>query len=94
MDFLDQILRAIAFIPSLVNGIESLFASRPGSEKKNAAMSFLESAIATVDAVSAREIVDPEKFHAGIGMVIDGIVQCLNSSAWAKDRGQGAAAGN
>lgn len=93
MDFLDQLLRAIAFVPAMVNGIESLFASKPGSEKKDAAMSFLESAMATVDAVGARRIVDPEKFHAGIGMVVDGVVQCLNASAWAKDRGLGVAAG-
>ena len=93
MDFLDQLLRAIAFAPALVNGIESLFASKPGPEKKSAAMSFLESAMETVDAVGAREIVDQEKFHAGIGMVVDGVVQCLNASALAKDRGQGATAG-
>lgn len=94
MDFLDQLLRSIAFVPVLVNGIESLFASKPGPEKKDAAMSFLESAMATVDAVASREIVDPEKFKAGIGMMIDGVVQCLNASAWTKDREQGAAAGS
>jgi hypothetical protein len=93
MDFLDQLLRAIAFIPGLVSGIESLFASRPGSEKKNAAMSFLESAMATIDAVAAREIVDPEKFRDGISKIIDGTVECLNASTWAKDREQGAATG-
>jgi hypothetical protein len=85
MDFLSQLLRGIAFVPALVNGIESLFASKPGSEKKDAAMSFLESAMATVDAVAAREIVDPEKFRSGISMAIDGVVLCLNASAWAKD---------
>lgn len=86
MDFLDLLLRGIAFIPALVNGIESLFAAKPGSEKKDAAMSFLESAMATVEAVATREIVDPEKFRSGIGMAIDGVVMCLNASAWAKDR--------
>jgi hypothetical protein len=84
MNFLDQLLRGIAFIPALVNGIEGLFGSKSGSEKKDAAMSFLESALATVDAVAAREIVDPEKFKNGISMVVDGAVLCLNASAWAK----------
>jgi hypothetical protein len=88
MDFLSQLLRGIAFVPALVNGIEGLFSSKSGSEKKDAAMSFLESALATVDAVAAREIVDPEKFKNGISMVVDGVVQCLNASAWAKGAGQ------
>ncbi len=84
MNFLDQLLRGIAFVPALVNGIEGLFGNKPGSEKKDAAMSFLQNAIAMADAVSAREIVEPEKFRNGISMVIDGVVQCLNASTWAK----------
>jgi len=47
-------------------------------------MSFLENALATVDAVAAREIVNPEKFREGISKIIDGTVQCLNSSTWAR----------
>jgi hypothetical protein len=84
MNFLEQLLRGISFIPALVNGIEGLFASRSGAQKKDAAMLFLESALQTVDAVSAREIVDPEKFKGGISKIIDGTVQCLNASTWAK----------
>jgi hypothetical protein len=85
MNFLSQLLRAIAFVPALVNGIESMFASKSGAEKKIAAMSFLENALTTVDAVASRDIVDPEKFKQGIGLVIDGVVTCLNASAWAKN---------
>jgi hypothetical protein len=88
MDFLSQLLRGIAFVPALVNGIEGLFGSKSGSEKKDAAMSFLESALATVDAVAAREIVEPEKFKNGISKIIDGTVECLNASTWAKGGGQ------
>jgi len=84
MNFLNQLLRGISFIPALVAGIEGLFASKSGAEKKDAAMSFLESALQTVDAVASREIVDPEKFRDGISKIIDGTVQCLNSSTWAK----------
>ncbi len=90
MNFLNQLLRGIAFIPALVNGIEGLFASKSGAEKKDAAMSFLESALAMSDAVAAREIVNPEQFRQGISSVIDGVVQCMNASAWAKG-GVGAA---
>ena len=94
MNFLNQLLRGIAFVPALVNGIEALFASKSGAEKKDAAMSFLESALATVDAVSAREIVDPEKFREGISKIIDGTVECLNASTWAKGVAKPAAAGS
>jgi hypothetical protein len=91
MNFLNQLLRGISFVPALVNGIEGLFGNKSGTQKKDAAMSFLESALATVDAVAAREIVDPAKFKNGISMIIDGTVECLNASTWAKG---GAAAGN
>jgi hypothetical protein len=88
VDFLNQLLRGIAFVPALVNGVESLFGTKSGSEKKDAAMSFLESALAMVDAVAAREIVDPVKFKDGISKIIDGTVACLNASTWAKGSGQ------
>jgi len=88
MNFLDQLLRGIAFIPALVNGIEGLFGNKPGADKKDAAMSFLENALATVDAVTAREIIEPEKFREGISKIIDGTVECLNASTWAKSSPQ------
>lgn len=92
MDFLSQLLRGIAFVPALVNGIEGLFGGKSGTEKKDAALTFLENAMATVDAVSAREIVDPAKFRDGISKIIDGTVECLNASSWAKE-GQAAGVG-
>jgi len=67
---------------------EGLFGSKSGAEKKDAAMSFLENALATVDAVAAREIVNPEAFREGISKIIDGTVECLNASTWAKGSGQ------
>jgi hypothetical protein len=85
MNFLNQLLRGISFIPALVNAIEGMFANKNGSEKKDAAMSFLESALQTVDAVASREIVDPEKFREGVSKIIDGTVECLNASTWAKN---------
>ncbi|MFZ0805371.1 MAG: hypothetical protein WAN03_04280 [Candidatus Sulfotelmatobacter sp.] len=84
MNFLNQLLRGISFIPALVAGIEGLFGSKTGREKKDAAMSFLENALQTVDAVATREIVDPEKFKNGISKIVDGTVECLNASTWAK----------
>jgi hypothetical protein len=91
MDFLQQLLRGIAFVPALVNGIEGLFGSKTGAEKKDAAMSFLESALSMTDAVAAREIVNPEQFRDGISRIIDGVVECMNASSWTKGSGQGPA---
>jgi hypothetical protein len=84
VNFLNQLLRAISFVPALVTGIEQLFNSKSGAEKKDAAMSFLENALSTVDAISQREIVDPEAFKNGVSEIIDGTVKCLNASTWAK----------
>ena len=88
MNFLSQLLRGIAFIPALVSGIEGLFGGKTGAEKKDAAMSFLQNALAMTDAVSSREIVDPQKFKDGISKIIDGTVECLNASTWAKSSSQ------
>ncbi len=71
-----------------LTGTETITGNKSGAEKKDAAMSFLENALATVDAVAAREIVDPDKFKDGISKIIDGTVECLNASTWAKSAGQ------
>jgi len=79
VNFLSKLLRGIAFVPAVVQGIEGLFGSRTGSEKKEAALSLTES-------IANRDIVDEGKFREGLGKIIDGTVQCLNSSAWAKSK--------
>lgn len=84
MNFLNQLLRGISFIPALVSGIESLFAGKTGSQKKDAAMAFLENALQMTDAVAEREIIDPDQFRQGVSQIIDGVVTCMNASAWAK----------
>jgi hypothetical protein len=89
MDYVSQLLRVIGFIPAVVTGIEGLFGDKPGAEKKDAAMSFVQSALSMTDAVVAREVVDPAKFKDGLGKIIDGAVECLNASSWAKTAGGG-----
>jgi hypothetical protein len=84
MDFVSKLLQGIAFIPGVVSGIEGLFSGRSGSEKKDAAMSFISAALQLSDAVTSRHIVDEEKFKDGLSRIIDGTVLCLNSSAWSK----------
>ena len=84
MNFLATLLRSIAFVPTVVQGIESLIGSKSGSDKKDAALNFVASALSITEAVSKKDIVDVEKFRGGLGQIIDGTVQCLNASAWAK----------
>lgn len=84
MNFLAKLLRGIAFIPAVVTGIEGLFGSKSGNEKKESALTFVSAAISMTEAISQRDIVDAEKFRDGLSKVIDGTVQCLNASTWAK----------
>lgn len=84
MNFLAKLLQSISLAPAIVNGVEGLFGAKSGTDKKNAALSFVQSAISVTDAVADKQIVDQAKFSDGLGKVIDGVVGCLNASVWAK----------
>lgn len=84
MNFLAKLLQGIAFIPSVVNAIEGLFASRSGAEKKDAALSFIQAALSMSEALTNRQIVDEVRFKDGLSKIVDGTVDCLNASIWAK----------
>jgi hypothetical protein len=75
---------ATTYYVSSSAGSDSNNGDKPGAEKKDAAMSFLQNALAMADAVAAREIINPDKFKDGISMIIDGTVKCLNASTWCK----------
>lgn len=84
MNFLAKLLRGIALIPGVVHGIEALFGKKSGADKKQAALAFVESALNITEAVINKDVVDNDKFQQGLGKIIDGVVECLNASAWAK----------
>jgi hypothetical protein len=84
MIFLASLLRGISFVPAVVHGIEALLGSKTGGEKKQAVMSFVSAALGVTGAVESKQIVDGDKFNTGLGKVIDGVVDCLNASVWAK----------
>ena len=65
---------------------EALFGAKSGSDKKEAALSFVGSALSITEAITNKDIVDQGKFTDGLGKIIDGTVQCLNASAWAKSK--------
>lgn len=84
MNFLSKLLQAIAFVPGIVTSIEGLFTHRSGADKKDAVLSFLQSALSAGDTMMSQEIVDQTQFKAGLSSIVDGVVQCLNASVWAK----------
>jgi len=84
MNFLAKLLQGISMTPAIVNGVEGLLGAKTGAEKKNAALNFVQTAVSTTDAIANKQIIDQAKFSAGLGSVIDGVVACLNASAWAK----------
>ena len=84
MNFLSKLMQAIAFVPTIVSGIESLFKDRPSADKRNAALSFLEAALSMAEAVSSKQIADEAAFKSGLEQIIAGVVACMNASVWAK----------
>jgi len=78
------LVSATTYYVSSSLGSDGNSGNKSGTEKKDAAMLFLQNALSTVDAVAAREIIDPEKFKDGISKIIDGTVACLNASTWCK----------
>ena len=42
--------------------------------------------LSTADSITNRQIVDEVKFKSGLSKIIDGTVECLNASIWAKAR--------
>ena len=84
MIFLATLLRGISFVPALVHGVEGLLGAKTGGEKKQAVLSFVGAALGLGSTGAEKEIADQEKFSAGLGKVIDGVVDCLNASVWSK----------
>jgi hypothetical protein len=72
----------LAASPTLCQINEGICGAKSGANKRAAALSFVQTAIGATDAVANKNIADPNKFSDGLGKVIDGVVQCLNSSVW------------
>ena len=84
MEFLKLFLRGIAILPSLIQGIESIYGAKTGEQKKSAALDVVSAAIKMTDAVSNKTILNADGFTTGLGLVIDGVVACLNASVWSR----------
>ena len=84
MDFLKLFLRGVALLPTLIQGIETLFGEKAGLRKREAALSIASAAIRVGDAMQSKAITDADGFIGGLGQIVDGMVACLNASIWAK----------
>ena len=69
--------------PGTTRVSEGLFGSHTGEQKKESAITFVSAALQLNESVANREVVDEAKFKSGLGKIIDGTVDCLNSSSWA-----------
>jgi hypothetical protein len=84
MNFLKLFLRGVALIPTVVQSVETLFGTKSGETKKEAALNIVTAAIKIADAIEQKTIVDAPAFSNGLSAVIDGVVTCLNASVWHK----------
>ncbi len=84
MNFLSKLLQGISFVPSIVHAVEGLFGQKAGGQKKDAALSFVSAALGLGEALADKQVVDEDKFKNGLSKIIDGVVDCLNASVWAK----------
>ena len=67
--------------------MEGLFGKQSGGQKKDAALTFITAALGLGEALSEKQVVDADKFKGGLSKIIDGVVDCLNASVWAKTTG-------
>ena len=84
MNFLMLFLRGVGILPSLIQGVETLYGSKTGAQKKSAAIEIVGAAINIGDALAAKQIIDANGFTDGLGKIVDGVVACLNASIWHK----------
>ncbi len=84
MEFLKLFLRSIALLPTLIQGVETLYGAKTGAQKREAAINIVGTALNVADAVAAKQIVDGAQFTAALGVIVDGVVACLNASIWSK----------
>ncbi|QHN01953.1 hypothetical protein FTO74_00085 [Granulicella sp. WH15] len=84
MEFLRMFLRSVTLLPGVVQDVEAMYGAGTGAKKRAAAIELVGSAIKIGDAVEGKQIVDADQFMAALGVIVDGVVACLNASVWAK----------
>jgi hypothetical protein len=85
MDFQKIFLRALTFLPAALHTAETIFGPQNGEQKKKAVVEIVGAAINIGEAVTNKHIADADRFTTGLSAIVDGVVQCLNASVWAKE---------
>lgn len=84
MSFLTVLLRGLALLPSVVQGVETLYGAKAGRQKRRAAVAILSASLDVAEAAGAVQIGDPVRFAEALGVIVDGVVACLNASVWSR----------
>ena len=84
MGIFGSVLKCIEFVPAAVHSVEVLFGHKSGEDKKEAALNLVGEAVGIGGTLGEQAISDEAKFKEGLGKIIDGVVECLNASVWAK----------
>jgi hypothetical protein len=84
VNFLPKLLQIISYLPSIIVGIEQLWGSKNGEQKKNVAVDMVSLTLGITECISAKDIVDNDAFQDGLKQTIDGVVKMLNASIWHK----------
>lgn len=85
MNKLIEILRIVNMIPGLIVTAETIIKGPSLGKLKSDKVEYqIMSALEASELISDRDIVDNKRFRKGIKKIIDGIVDVINSSVWAK----------
>jgi hypothetical protein len=84
MEFLTLFLRGLSGLPAIVEEVEKLHGPATGEQKRKAAIDLVGTAINLAEAISTKQIIDAGQFTAALGVIVDGVVACLNASIWHK----------
>lgn len=88
MNFLAKLTQAIALMPIIVSGVESIFRGQPGASKKDKALDLFNLATGVTEAIAQKDIVDQAEFTAAATDLNNAVVRLLNASLWHKSKTQ------
>lgn len=88
MNFLAKLSQAIALMPVVIAGVESIFRGQPGTSKKDKALDLFNLATGVTEAIAQKDIVDQAEFTAAATDLNNAIVRLLNASLWYKSKTQ------
>ena len=78
------LFKVLTFLPTIIDLVEKLLGPKTGKEKLTMAQTLVNTALAGVEGLTGKEIIDNALWEEGQKQAIEGIVKCLNASVWAK----------